>query len=51
MIELCTALEDISEEDKKSELAPIIVQQIYVLSRQGKDEEAKKLCESVDIHA
>ena len=41
--DLCEASEDLSPEEKKVELLPIIVQHIYVLSRLGKDSEAADL--------
>jgi signal recognition particle subunit SRP72 len=41
--------EDLSEEEKKTELLPILVQEIYVLSKQGKLDEASKLCESLPL--
>ena len=47
--DLCQASEDLSDEAKKTEILPILVQQAYVLARLGKDEEAKKLLESLDI--
>lgn len=46
---LCEALEDLSDEEKKTELVPIIVQWIYVLVRQGRLEEAEKLHGELDI--
>ncbi|KAI0425205.1 hypothetical protein F5Y09DRAFT_322298 [Xylaria sp. FL1042] len=41
--DLCEANEDLSLDEKKSELLPIIVQHVYVLSRLGKDSEAAAL--------
>ncbi|KAI0532958.1 hypothetical protein GGR58DRAFT_488456 [Xylaria digitata] len=41
--DLCEASEDLSPEEKKAELLPIIVQHIYVLSQLGKDAEAAAL--------
>ena len=46
--DLCNALEDLSEEDKKTELLPITVQQVYVLAKLDKLEEAEKLAQSID---
>ncbi|KAK5133223.1 hypothetical protein LTR08_008058 [Meristemomyces frigidus] len=46
--DLCNALEDLSQEEKLAELLPITVQQVYVLSRQGKKEEAEKMAEGID---
>ncbi|KAK3494035.1 hypothetical protein B0T13DRAFT_475277 [Neurospora crassa] len=45
--DLCEASEDLSEEDKKAELAPIIVQQAYVATKLGNLEEAARLHEEV----
>nr|POF05921.1 signal recognition particle subunit srp72 [Quercus suber] len=45
--DLCNALEDMSDEEKQAELLPITVQQIYVLSRQGRSEEAEELARTV----
>jgi len=45
---LCEGVEDMTEEDKKSETAPIIVQHVYVLVRQGRFTEAEKLAKEVD---
>ena len=47
--DLCNALEDLTDEEKKTEIIPIILQWIYVLSRQGKSEEAEKLKSQLDI--
>lgn len=47
--DLCNALDDMSEEDKQIELASITVQQVYVLARLGKPEEAEKLANGIDI--
>ncbi|KAI0909474.1 hypothetical protein F4823DRAFT_562903 [Ustulina deusta] len=41
--DLCEASEDLSPDEKKAELLPIIVQHIYVLSQLGKDSEAAGL--------
>jgi signal recognition particle subunit SRP72 len=40
---------DLSEEEKKTELIPISVQLIYVLSRLGREEEAVSVAEEVEI--
>ncbi|KAI1126815.1 hypothetical protein F5Y10DRAFT_205452 [Nemania abortiva] len=50
--DLCEASEDLSPEEKKTELLPIIVQHIYVLSQLGKNSEAlvlQKLVVQSDI--
>ncbi|KAI1345511.1 hypothetical protein F5Y01DRAFT_56611 [Xylaria sp. FL0043] len=41
--DLCEANEDLSPDEKKAELLPIMVQHVYVLSRLGKDSEAAAL--------
>lgn len=47
--DLCNALDDLSEEEKKAETLPILVQTVYVLTRQGKLQEAKTLADSLSI--
>ena len=47
-IDLCNAL-DLSEEERKEELAPVIAQMIYVLLKQGKVEEAVQVSQNLDI--
>ncbi|PSR81513.1 hypothetical protein BD289DRAFT_413009 [Coniella lustricola] len=46
--DLCETAEDLSEEDKKAELLPIVLQQAYVLALLGKDAEAAALQKSVE---
>ncbi|RVD85688.1 uncharacterized protein DFL_003999 [Arthrobotrys flagrans] len=46
---LCSNLEGVSEEDIQAELAPLIAQEIYVLIKLGKLEEAVALYKSSDI--
>ncbi|RAK82643.1 signal recognition particle subunit SRP72 [Aspergillus fijiensis CBS 313.89] len=51
--ELCRTSEDLTPEDRDAELLPIAVQQLYVLLRQGKSEEARSILEEIsvkDIH-
>lgn len=48
--DLCEATEDLSEEDKKAELLPIVLQQAYVLALLGKKEEAAALQKSVESY-
>jgi len=45
---LCSALEDLSEEEKRVEMLPITVQQVCVLARLGRREEAEALAKSLD---
>jgi signal recognition particle subunit SRP72 len=46
--DLCSASEDLPEEVKTAEMLPITVQQIYVLIRQGRHDDAAKLYEVLD---
>lgn len=46
--DLCDAAEDLSEEDKKMEMLPIILQQAYVLALLGKKDEAASLQKGVE---
>ncbi|KAK8254089.1 hypothetical protein IWZ00DRAFT_218870 [Phyllosticta capitalensis] len=46
--DLCLA-SDLSEEDKKAELMPILVQQIYLASQLGKADDVEKLATEVSI--
>lgn len=45
--ELCDASE-MTEEEKDAEIVPITIQQLYVLIRQGKIEEAQRLAATID---
>jgi len=47
--DLCEATEDLDDEEKKTELVPIIVQQAYVFTRLGKLDEAASLYKSLDL--
>lgn len=47
--QLCEASGELSEEEKLSEIVPIVVQQIYVLERMGREEEAKKLAQALKV--
>lgn len=46
--DLCDAADDLSEDEKKLEMLPIILQQAYVLTLTGKTEEAAALQKSVE---
>ncbi|EMC98916.1 hypothetical protein BAUCODRAFT_145918 [Baudoinia panamericana UAMH 10762] len=48
--DLCNALTDLSEEEKRIELLPITVQHTYVLTRQGRTTEAEGLAKSIDVN-
>ncbi|KAI9832657.1 MAG: hypothetical protein M1819_004242 [Sarea resinae] len=47
--DLCNASEELSDEEKVSELLPIAVQQIYVLSMLGKADEAAKYSKEITM--
>lgn len=47
--DLCEATEDLNDDEKKTELLPIIVQQAYVFTRLGKLDEAANLHKSIDL--
>lgn len=47
--ELCKHLEDLSEEEKKAELLPIVVQQLYVFSKLGKVQEAEETATEIVV--
>jgi signal recognition particle subunit SRP72 len=47
--DLCEASEDLNDEDKKAELTPIVIQQIYVCTKLGKLEEAADLQKSIPL--
>lgn len=47
--DLCNALDDLTDEEKISELVPINVQQLYVVSKLGKVEEAEMLASGIVI--
>ncbi|KAF7187119.1 Signal recognition particle subunit SRP72 [Pseudocercospora fuligena] len=49
--DLCTSLDDLSEEEKQAELLPIKVQRIYVLERLGRIDEAAKIAQDLDTKA
>lgn len=46
--DLCDATEDLSEEDKKLEMLPIILQQAYVLALMGRKDEALALQRGIE---
>jgi signal recognition particle subunit SRP72 len=47
--ELCDASQDLSEEEKKSELVPIQIQQTYIATILGKLEDAAKISKEIDL--
>ena len=48
-IDLCNALDELTEKEKTAELLPISVQQLYVLSKLGKLEDAAMLTKEISI--
>ncbi|KAH0538146.1 hypothetical protein FGG08_005254 [Glutinoglossum americanum] len=47
--DLCNTLEELSDEEKTAEILSITVQQIYVLTKLGKIQEAEKLSSEISI--
>jgi signal recognition particle subunit SRP72 len=47
--DLCEALDELTDEEKKAEVLPIMVQQAYVFTRMGKLEEAEALQKMIQI--
>ncbi len=47
---LCASLDELTEAEKMAEILPIQVQQLYVLGKLGKTEEAKKLAAEIAVH-
>ncbi|KAH6625748.1 hypothetical protein C7974DRAFT_337966 [Boeremia exigua] len=47
--DLCNAVEDFTEEEKKAEILPITVQQVYVLTQMGKLDEAAQLAATIPL--
>ena len=45
--DLCNALDDLTDQEKIAELVPINVQQLYVVSKLGKVEEAETLSSGI----
>jgi signal recognition particle subunit SRP72 len=48
--DLCNALEDLSEEEKKAEILPMSVQHVFVLTQLGKIDEAEKMAASIPFN-
>jgi signal recognition particle subunit SRP72 len=47
--DLCEALDELTDEEKRAEVLPIMVQQVYVLTKLGKLEEAEALEKMIKI--
>jgi signal recognition particle subunit SRP72 len=50
MIDLCKSLDELSDQEKATEVLPITVQQLYVLRKLGKIEEAERIAPEVSLH-
>ncbi|CAK7217978.1 Signal recognition particle subunit SRP72 [Sporothrix bragantina] len=46
--QLCEGSEELSDEDKQSELLPILIQQVYALTRLGRHDDAAALQKAID---
>ena len=49
ILDLCNAFDDLTDQEKTAELLPISVQQLYVVSMLGKNEEAEKLASDIAL--
>lgn len=47
--ELCKTSDDLSSEDKVIEMLPISVQELYVLIKQGKLEQAEEIVKGIAV--
>ncbi|KAL9634812.1 MAG: hypothetical protein Q9164_003860, partial [Protoblastenia rupestris] len=47
--DLCMSLDELSDQEKTAEILPISVQQLYVLTKLGKVEDAEKLASEISI--
>ncbi|ESZ97178.1 hypothetical protein SBOR_2434 [Sclerotinia borealis F-4128] len=47
--DLCEALDELSDKEKRAEILPIMVQQAFVLTKLGKTEEAEVLKKMIDV--
>ncbi len=48
-LDLCNAFDELTDQEKTAELLPISVQQLYVVSKIGKTEEAEKLASDIAL--
>ncbi|KAF2634456.1 hypothetical protein P280DRAFT_258211 [Massarina eburnea CBS 473.64] len=48
-VSLCSALEDLSAEEKAAEILPMTVQHVYILAQMGKLAEAEKLAATIPV--
>ncbi|ERT02382.1 signal recognition particle subunit SRP72 [Sporothrix schenckii 1099-18] len=46
--QLCEASDELSDEDKRAELLPILIQQVYTLTRLGRHDDAAALQKAID---
>lgn len=49
MLDLCSSLDDLSENEKATEVLPITIQQLFILKKLGKSEEAVKLASDIAL--
>ena len=47
--DLCNSLNELSEQEKTAEILPIAVQQLYILKKLGKTEDAEKIAEEIPV--
>ena len=47
MVDLCSALDELTDQEKMAELLSIRVQQLYVLSKMRRVEDAEKLASDI----
>ncbi|KAF2862389.1 hypothetical protein K470DRAFT_9699 [Piedraia hortae CBS 480.64] len=45
---MCSMLDDLTEQEKKAEMTPLIVQEMYIFEQSGQTEEASSLIQAVD---
>lgn len=50
-LDLCNAADELDEEDRQAELLPILAQQLYIAIQLGKEAEATKIAEHLNVAA
>lgn len=48
-LDLCNAIEDLDEDEKKTELAPILAQEVFVLIKLGRIKDGMALSKELDV--
>lgn len=48
-LDLCSALDELSDHEKAAEIIPICAQQLFVLSRLGKTDEAERIASDIAL--